>query len=214
MFIDDSHVTIREKFTKRSTIILAVVVIIVIVIVGVLAGVLTANKERDKCDRRIAAAKREAGKPTEIPAKTTPTASTTQTPTTSPRTPKPWEKIRLPNNVHPIHYNMLIRTDLKKLSFTGTSTIEIKVTSPTRLILFHINQMKIDRVGVKDSSGKTRAVTDQFQSEKNQFYVLNMTDELAVGRYDLDVDFSANMSTKELNGFYKSSYKDENGQTR
>ena len=124
--------TRREKLLRKSNILIAIAVVTIVVIVGVLAGVLSANKERDKCDERVAEAKLEArkkaeGSTTPKPAKTTPKpAKTTMAPTST--VPKqPWDSIRLPSDIRPTHYSMLIKTDLKNLRFTGNSNISINV---------------------------------------------------------------------------------------
>lgn len=211
--------TRREKLLRKSNILIAIAVVTIVVIVGVLAGVLSANKERDKCDERVAEAKLEArkkaeGSTTPKPAKTTPKpAKTTMAPTST--VPKqPWDSIRLPSDIRPTHYSMLIKTDLKNLRFTGNSNISINVDNSTKVILFHINQVKIDGAEVQNSKLATLNIARQFYSVSNQFYVLEMASPLDKGPYALKLEFSANMSTKELNGFYNSTYKDENGNTR
>ena len=47
----------------------------------------------------------------------------------------------------------------------------------------------------------------------NEYFVIEAAKDIAIGDYEIEVKFSANVSTI-LTGFYKSTYKDKNGKTR
>ncbi|XP_028399989.1 glutamyl aminopeptidase-like [Dendronephthya gigantea] len=128
---------------------------------------------------------------------------------------KPWLNIRLPSKVLPIHYDMLIKVNLKDLEFSGKSTISFQVTESTNVILFHINKLRIRNAQVLGKSEKKHLkVRKQFEYKRHQFYVLILVEELDVGEYKLKLNFDGDIETKELNGFYKSTYKTKDGKTR
>ncbi|CAB3992820.1 glutamyl aminopeptidase-like isoform X1 [Paramuricea clavata] len=218
MAIDDG---IPEKTSNKKLILIGVAVVALVVIVGVLAGVLSANREKDNCDERVKKAVLAAKAEGESESTTT---SSTMGPTTgsirttmgatTPSILEPWEKIRLPTDIEPIHYDMLIRVYLETLSFSGNSNISIDVTSQTDTILFHINKINITSVEVVDSSDKILPINKQFNSMKRQFYVVILDAKMAVGQYVLRLKFVANIEQEELNGLYKSTYKNSAGKTR
>ena len=222
MVIDDG---VRSKTSNKKLILLGVAVVAVIIIIGVLAGVLSANREKDKCDERVKEAVRtaklewEKENATSAPEETTTatdrfTTRYTTLGATTPSSLKPWDKIRLPSDVEPVHYDMLIRVYLDTLTFSGNSNISIKVTDPTDKILFHVNKINIKNVEVVDSNAKSYTIKEQFNATKRQFYVVILDERLAVGDYELRLEFVANIETKELNGFYKSTYKSSANETR
>ena len=126
-----------------------------------------------------------------------------------------WEQARLPSNIHPKHYDMLIAVNLNELTFTGKSSVSFQVTTATDTIIFHVNELKIEKVQVFDSlEVKPFKIRKEFQYKKNQFFVLELVKKLEVGEYKLKLNFDGNIKTKELNGFYRSTYKSKNGKTR
>ena len=217
---DDS---VPAKSPSRRMIVFLVAVLAVIIIVGVLAGVLSANREKDKCDERIDEAVRDAlagqdkSTTTVVPTESStvgPTDSSTKAAvTTASPVVEPWEKIRLPKDIVPEHYDMLIRVYLDNLTFSGNSNITIKVKNETNKILFHINKINITSV-VVSHGGTVFPIKRQFPAEKRQFYVVILDRSMPVDQYVLRLTFVANVETEELNGLYKSTYKNSTGGTR
>ncbi len=79
-------------------------------------------------------------------------AVTTSAP--GPTTPgtEAWWKVRLPKNIVPVHYDVLLYIDLKKLEFYGNVEILVNVSSPTDNVLVHVNKMKITSESVEEAS--------------------------------------------------------------
>ena len=57
-------------------------------------------------------------------------------------------------------------------------------------------------------------IRKEFEYKKNQFFVVELVDKLDVGEYKLKLNFDGDIKTKELNGFYRSTYKSNDGKTR
>ena len=64
-----------------------------------------------------------------------------------------WWNVRLPDNIVPVHYDVLLYIDLKKLEFHGKVEILVNVTKPTENVLVHVNKMNITSVSVEKASG-------------------------------------------------------------
>ena len=54
-----------------------------------------------------------------------------------------WWNVRLPDNIVPDHYDVVLYIDLKKLVFFGDVSILVNVTKPTENVLVHVNKMNI-----------------------------------------------------------------------
>lgn len=82
-----------------------------------------------------------------------PLAVTTATP--GPTTPgsEVWWNVRLPKNIVPEHYDVLLYIDLKKSEFFGNVAIRVNVSSATENVLVHVNKMNITSASVKKASG-------------------------------------------------------------
>lgn len=64
-----------------------------------------------------------------------------------------WWKVRLPDNIVPVHYDVLLYIDLKKLVFYGNVEILVNVSSSTENVLVHVNKMNITSAAVKQATG-------------------------------------------------------------
>ena len=84
-----------------------------------------------------------------------------------------------------------------------------------RKIYIHINQLQInlDTVQVMQMSTENKVLGHEFDLER-YFYVMHLENDLQVGSsIRLSMNFISILNN-ELNGFYRSSYKDESGATK
>ncbi|KAL9985945.1 hypothetical protein ACROYT_G008402 [Oculina patagonica] len=130
----------------------------------------------------------------------------------SPSTPgtEIWWNVRLPKHVTPKHYDVTILVDLKKFLFNGHVSIVIDVKEPTEYVLVHTNKMTVTSVTVHQSSGGEIAVKNHFLFEKNQFYVIHLTNWLQQGEYVVKMAFESELRA-ELGGFYRMNYRRKDG---
>ena len=91
---------------------------------------------------------------------TTGTSAQTTTPGPTPLVTEVWRNVRLPDNIVPVHYDVVLYIDLKKLVFFGHVSILVNVTKPTNTVLVHVNKMNI-------TSGKVEMASSG--GEKNFF---------------------------------------------
>ena len=154
--------------SRNLAIVLVVVVIALIIFVGVISGVFSARKARkealeesgNKINRRDDSGRTE--KPSVEPLE--PTEPFTR--------PEPWYKIRLPQNILPIHYELYLDPYLEQNTFQGKVSILINVTEKSdymSYILIHIKDMNVTDAKV-------------YKPAKSNSANLNPGEEVALGR--------------------------------
>lgn len=117
----------------------------------------------------------------------------------------------LPKNVKPLHYDLTLEPDLEKFTYEGTVTIELDVVEDTKSI--SLNTFEIDIVETKVTSGDTVISS----SPK-----ITYNDDTQTTKVDFDQTIPAGSKAKlfhkftgilndSMSGFYRSSYKDAEG---
>uniref|UniRef100_A0A8C4S0T3 Aminopeptidase n=1 Tax=Erpetoichthys calabaricus TaxID=27687 RepID=A0A8C4S0T3_ERPCA len=111
----------------------------------------------------------------------------------------PWNKMRLPDNVIPVFYDLLIRPNLTSLDFTGIVKIMVEVKKDTHAIVLHSKNLK-------SSDPKLKTLYMQ---------IALLSGELlkAGRRYVVSLKYAANLS-ESFHGFYKSIYRTTKGELR
>ncbi|KAJ7382213.1 hypothetical protein OS493_036246 [Desmophyllum pertusum] len=189
-----------SKIVNKQTIIIAAIVIVILLILVIVLGALLVverakYKELEKEDE----------------GSTGSVAVSTSAPGPTTAGTEVWWNVRLPDNIVPVHYDVLLYIDLKKLEFHGKVEILVNVTKPTENVLVHVNKMNITSVSVeKASGGDPLEIQRKFWFEKNQFYVIIMKPALMKGQYKIKMEFKAWL-TDDLAGLYKSTYKRKDG---
>ncbi|KAL0193594.1 hypothetical protein M9458_011890, partial [Cirrhinus mrigala] len=140
------------------------------------------------------------------------TEEPTSFPTSTSGEPFPWNKMRLPDTVSPLHYHLLIHPNLTSLDFTGLVQIQIQVHENTKTIILHSKDLHISNARLLDS-GK-----GQLQALKVLEYpyfqqIALISDNTLLKRdhvYSVELEFAANLS-ESFHGFYKSTYRTSKG---
>lgn len=201
--------------SRNLAIVLVVVVIALIIFVGVISGVFSARQARKEALEQREEKRRDGSGTTEKPSVEKPTEPFAR--------PEPWYKIRLPQNILPIHYELFLDPHLEQNTFQGKVSILIKVTEKSdymSYILIHINDMNVTDAKVykpaKSNSatpGEEVALKDTFEYPENDFFVFHLEDDLEVGQYVLVMSYKSTFSS-QLNGLYISTYTNEKGEKR
>lgn len=126
--------------------------------------------------------------------------------------PFPWDRMRLPKTVSPIHYDLSLHPNLTTFDFTGVVRIELDVHEDTSVIILHAKQMQISKVVLLAPEG----VRPLQVLEYPRFHQLALLSNsmLTKGRkYEVQLEFAANLSDS-YHGFYKSSYRTSSGEVR
>ncbi|XP_068743771.1 glutamyl aminopeptidase-like isoform X2 [Montipora capricornis] len=186
--------------SKTKIVLCGVVLLLLLIVIIILAAVLGHTRSK------LAALEKEDEEAT--PSVVIPTS--TPGPTTAGT--EVWWNVRLPNNIVPDHYDVLLSIDLENSKFSGEVDILVNVTEPTENVLVHVNKMNVSSaLVVKASSGDQLEIQRKFWFEKNQFYVIILNSVLEKGtQYKIRMKFKAEL-TDDLAGLYKSTYKMRNG---
>lgn len=123
----------------------------------------------------------------------------------------PW-KLRLPDTVKPVHYNLLIHLNLTFLNFTGSVQIQLEVLQDTKYILLHSKNLHISRAVVLQSRGAHLLHVNK--SEPFEQIALSAQNFMfRRGVHVIQLEFSADLSSS-FHGFYKGSYTTASGEKR
>ncbi|KAJ8405602.1 hypothetical protein AAFF_G00315820 [Aldrovandia affinis] len=120
----------------------------------------------------------------------------------------PWTKLRLPGNVRPVHYDLLIYPNLTSMTFEGKVSITVEIVDDTSKVVLHASDMKITKAIVQDKEVKI------LEYKPWQQIAIKLPQEFKKGKSCvLTLEYSANLSNS-YDGFYNSSYSDNNGVRR
>ncbi|HEY2919905.1 MAG TPA: M1 family metallopeptidase, partial [Candidatus Binatia bacterium] len=116
---------------------------------------------------------------------------------------------RLPTTVIPERYEIRLTPDLITWTFSGEEKVSIQVHEPAREIVLNAAELEIHSVSLNCADGKVvrGAVTVDIENEQAR---LSFPEAVPVGRCELQIQFSGVLNDK-LHGFYRSTYKDANG---
>ena len=112
---------------------------------------------------------------------------------------------RLPAGVTPIHYDIRVNPDAAKLSFTGSSTILVKVSVPTPTITLNAADLSIDKAllnGVAAAAIKL--------DPKAQTVTLSFAKPVNAGEHKLSFDWKGKISQSAA-GLFAIDYKSVDG---
>ncbi|KAM8970664.1 glutamyl aminopeptidase [Sarcophilus harrisii] len=129
-----------------------------------------------------------------------------------------WTNFRLPEYIKPVHYDLEMKPVMEEDTYTGTVTIHINVTEPTKHLWLHIRETWITNPSpvLKKSSGEQVPVKRCFEYKKQEYVVIEAEEELPrnVGgsTYLLTMNFKGWLNGS-LVGFYRTTYT-ENGITK
>ncbi len=119
---------------------------------------------------------------------------------------------RLPTTVVPQRYELTLAPDLANWTFTGEEKISINVREPVREIVLNAAELELQSVELRLADGKVLPGRPSLDAENEQA-TLSFSENVPAGRHELQIKFSGILNDK-LHGFYRSTYKDENGQER
>uniref|UniRef100_A0A3P9M0M0 Aminopeptidase n=1 Tax=Oryzias latipes TaxID=8090 RepID=A0A3P9M0M0_ORYLA len=124
----------------------------------------------------------------------------------------PWDRMRLPKTISPLHYDLSLHPNLTTLDFTGVVRIDLDVHEDTSVVVLHAKKMHISSALLLAPAG-TRVLQ---VLEYPPFHQLALMSDVVLtkGRkYEVQLEFAANLSDS-YHGFYKSSYRTSTGEVR
>ncbi|XP_051896154.1 aminopeptidase Ey-like [Pristis pectinata] len=145
-------------------------------------------------------------------------------PTTAPPPLLPWQRLRLPLALRPIHYQLSLWPRLEPdaqgdYHFSGNSSVLFHCHNRTDLILIHCDRLQFNSLSgrlarVWGPGGRELHISKSWVQNDTQYLVVRLADPLKPGQnYSMYTEFRGRLDD-DLRGFYRSQYVDENGQTR
>lgn len=117
---------------------------------------------------------------------------------------------RLPRSVIPSRYELTLTPDLSSASFTGSEVVDVEVVEPTSAVVINAAELQIQEAAMVDESGRRLAATEIAYDEEKERVTLSFAEQLTSGPWRLHVSFSGILNDA-LRGFYRSTYKDAEG---
>jgi puromycin-sensitive aminopeptidase len=122
------------------------------------------------------------------------------------------ETYRLPRNAAPSRYQLEIRPDLERASFTGRVTVEVDVLEPSERLVLHAVDLELSRVDLITPDG-TGTDLEVGYIEAEQMVTLTPPRPLDPGRHILTIEYTGGLND-QLRGFYLSTFTDDAGDGR
>jgi puromycin-sensitive aminopeptidase len=118
---------------------------------------------------------------------------------------------RLSRDVAPKRYEITIAPDLETATFVGHERIEIEVTTATDSIVCNANELQISNATLgPPEDWNERVGLDLSFDEALERVTFTPPSQVLPGRYVLECDFAGVLNDK-LHGFYRSTFRDEDG---
>lgn len=131
-------------------------------------------------------------------------------------TPFPWNKMRLPEHIIPVHYDLMIHANLTTLNFKGTTAVEVTASQPTSAIILHSNHLQISKATLRKGAAERQSEEPLTVLEypPHEQIALLAPEPLVVGLpYTVVIEYAGNLS-ESFHGFYKSTYRTKEGELR
>lgn len=118
---------------------------------------------------------------------------------------------RLPRHVIPTRYDLRLEPDLATFTFAGTEAITVTVTEPTSEVLLNAAELEIVDATIERDGGVAHHAAVELE-EATERCRLKFATALSQGTWRLHLSFKGVLNDK-LRGFYRSSYRDQQGET-
>ncbi|KAG0365379.1 hypothetical protein BGZ54_006572 [Gamsiella multidivaricata] len=122
------------------------------------------------------------------------------------------DRVVLPANVTPSHYTLTITPDFKEFTFGGYVEINVTIHEATKTVKVNTKDLTLKTTSI-EIDGKTHEPVSTTHDEHHDTTTFNFEHELPKGSAVLRILYDGILSDK-MAGFYRSSYKDTEGNTK
>lgn len=119
---------------------------------------------------------------------------------------------RLPTTVTPERYELKLVPDLANWTFAGEEKVALDVHESVREIVLNAAEIEFHAISLRCPDGKVLQGSARFDPENEQA-TLDFKEPVPPGRSELQIRFSGVLNDK-LHGFYRSTYKNSEGQDK
>src|SRR5271166_6043657 len=121
------------------------------------------------------------------------------------------KNFRLPRNVAPRRYELTLAPDLHAATFLGHERVELEVAQPTSSIVANAADLEISNARLTWPDGSSEPVDLSVALDEDlERVTFTAAGDVRPGRCFLECDFAGVLNDK-LRGFYRSTFRDENG---
>ena len=121
----------------------------------------------------------------------------------------PGQRIVLPKDVTPIHYDIAIAPDAAHLAFKGTVKIDLDVKTPTKTIVLNAADLQFAKVSLTGAAAAPRATFDT----KNEQAILTFATPVSAGKQTLSIDYTGKIN-QHAAGLFALDYDTAKGKKR
>ena len=112
---------------------------------------------------------------------------------------------RLPRNVIPQHYTLVLDADLGDAAFHGEATVDVLVNEPTDEVVLNAADLDISEARFVGDDAAAVGATIAYRPDEEQV-VLHAEHVLPAGSWQLHMRFSGQLNDR-LRGFYRSKFR-------
>eukprot|EP00049_Salpingoeca_infusionum_P010151 m.171714 g.171714 ORF g.171714 m.171714 type:complete len:874 (+) comp14559_c0_seq1:346-2967(+) len=120
------------------------------------------------------------------------------------------ERVLLPQDLYPSHYDVELVPDLVKFTFDGKVKISVEVRNATKTVTLHSRELAISTASFSNTTGFTTSVATISFDIKAMTVTMVFEEEMPTGQGFLDIEFVGQLNN-QMAGFYRSTYTDING---
>jgi len=115
---------------------------------------------------------------------------------------------KLPKDVVPQSYDIRLKPNTEKLTFTGSEKVTIDVRKPMKIITLNAKEITIDSAKLLGVNGKIEQAAGIALDAKEQTARLSFAKEIAIGTHQLALDFAGKINEAPV-GLYYARYQEE-----
>ncbi|RHZ48272.1 hypothetical protein CDV55_100424 [Aspergillus turcosus] len=120
----------------------------------------------------------------------------------------------LPTNVKPVHYDLTLEPNFEKFTYDGTVIIDLEVAEDTTSISLNTNEIDIQNAVISSQGSVVTSSPDVSINNDNQTATIKFDEAIPAGSSaQLKLTFTGILNDN-MAGFYRSSYKTANGETK
>ncbi|XP_062985642.1 leucyl-cystinyl aminopeptidase [Elgaria multicarinata webbii] len=123
--------------------------------------------------------------------------------------PFPWARFRLPGDVVPVHYDIVLQPNLTTKMFSGSVQITVQVVQVTWNIILHSSHLNITKTTLTSSGSSQPKPVELLEYPMNDQIAILAPEALLVGQqYNISMEFFSDLSDT-YTGFYRIAYKND-----